>query len=321
MDLTAGHYRAIRPDFLDKSWRQGCEIFCKSKEDGKVRFLKFAYYDPSSHGRILKMMKADDCRELFIHETDLIRYYEEAVFPKLRSKLDHEKPALQKVEDIYLVARNVLQEYFVNIASAKILRNLNGLMELFEQYLSEGNLGFMDVFGITRKDLHIHTHCANVGLYCMILGIRLKMQSEAVQELGLGGMLFDVGKKEIPQEILTKEGELNEDELRIIRSHPAAGRKILDNMKCYSENILRMAAEHHEQFNGGGYPSKLSQDKISPFAKVCSIMDVFNALTSERPFRRQFSVVETLTIIKGKMAGYFDPKVFVNFIKIMASGS
>ena len=92
-------------------------------------------------------------------------------------------------------------------------------------------------------------------------------------------------------------------------------------MKCYSENILKMAAEHHEKYDGTGYPFQLKGEKISLYARVCGIMDVFGALTSPRANRPGMTPFAALTEMKNNMEGHFDMRILVNFIKILADAA
>lgn len=322
MDSIAYHFRAINPKFLDKRWEEGFELYYKAEEEDKdARFLKFTDYTPAVHKKILGMMQADNCQELFIHENDLIRYHKEVTFRFLETDLAKEAPALEKVKSIYGVTRKILQEYFVSIASTKILRSLSGMVELLEEQLTQNDLGPMDVYKITEKDHHTYTHCANAGLYCMSLGAKFKMKSEALRELGLGGMLFDIGKKKVPYGILFKKDQLTPQEFKMVRKHPAAGKKILNDTKYYSKNILRMAGEHHEKYDGEGYPFGLDGEKISPFARICSIMDVFAAMTSDASYHESHTPMQALMIMRDKMPGAFDQKIFVDFLRTLAAKS
>jgi len=219
------------------------------------------------------------------------------------------------------LSEQVIKEYFENIGSSRILRCLEDLVKIIQQCLERGDLEFIDVFHVAKKDYHTYTHCINTGVYCMALANKLQMNADAVCEIGLGGMLFDIGKKSIPYEIIMKEGQLEPEEFQYIRKHPSAGRKSLNDMKCYSENILKMVAEHHEKFDGTGYPFQLKGDKISLYARVCCIMDVFGALTSPRSNRPGMTPFAALTEMKNNMEGHFDMRILINFIKTLADAA
>lgn len=322
MDTIAHFYREVNSAFLNKNCGQGFEISYLAEYDDNDDpvFRKFVNYTPENHEKIKKMMEADDCMEFFIHESDLIKYYKDFKVRNLQTALENQPP-LKVLKEAYLVGEQVLKEYFENIGSSRILRTLEDLIKIIQQCMDRGKLEFIDVFKVTKKDYHSYTHCINVGFYCMALGNKLQMKAEAVREIGLGGMLFDIGKKSIPYEIIMKEGELAPEEFQYIRKHPSGGRKALNDMKCYSENILRMAAEHHEKYDGTGYPFKLKGEKISLYARVCSIMDVFGAMTAPRANRPGMSPFAAVTEMKNKMEGHFDMRILINFIKILADAA
>ena len=322
MDTIAHFYREINSGFLNKNCGQGFEIhyLAEYDDDDQPVFRKFVDYSPENHEKIKGMMEADDCMEFFIHESDLIKYYRDFKAKELQKALENE-PLKKVLKDSYLVSEQVIKEYFENIGSARVLRTLEDLVKIIQICMDRGKFEFIDVFQITKKDYHSYTHCVNTGMYCMALANKLQMKPEAVREIGLGGMLFDIGKKSIPYEVVMKEGELEPHDFQLIRKHPSAGRKFLNDMKCYSENILKMAAEHHEKFDGSGYPFKLKGEKISLFARLCSIMDVFGALTAPRANRKGMTPFAAVTEMKNNMEGHFDMRILVNFIKILADAA
>jgi HD-GYP domain-containing protein (c-di-GMP phosphodiesterase class II) len=323
MDSIAHFYREINSGFLNKSCDQGFEISYLAEYDDNDQplFRKFVHYTPENHEKIKKMMDGDDCMEFFIHETDLIRYYKDFKIKTLSDALKNGEPPKKVLKMTYLLNEQILKEYFENIGSSRILRTLENLITVIQDCMAQGKLEFIDVFLITRKDDHSYTHCTNTGMYCMALATKLKMKPEAVREIGLGGMLFSIGKKFIPYDVITKEGELTPEEFQLLRKLPSASRKILNDMKCYSDNIMKMALEHREKFDGTGYPFQMKGEKISLYARVVSIMDVFGALTAARPNRKAFTPFSAVNEMKNNMTGHFDTRILINFIKILADAA
>jgi hypothetical protein len=132
MNSIAHFYREIQPDFLDQRWEQGFEFYYKVESGEEDRFLKFTDYSPSNHKRILELMNGDDCEEFYIHENDLIRYYKEFFLQSLKDKLSGNENSLENVKQIYIVYRNILKKYFVNIASTRILSLFDELVPILE---------------------------------------------------------------------------------------------------------------------------------------------------------------------------------------------
>ena len=323
MDSIAHFYREINSGFLNKSCDQGFEVSYLAEYDDNDQplFRKFVNYTPENHEKIKKMMDGDDCMEFFIHETDLINYYKDFKIKTLSDALKNGESPKKVLKTAYLLNEQILKEYFENIGSSRILRTLEDLVSTIQDCMAQGKLEFIDVFLITKKDDHSYTHCTNTGMYCMALANKLKMKPEAVREIGLGGMLFSIGKKSIPYDVIIKEGELSPEEFQMIRKLPSATKKILNDMKCYSDNILKMALEHREKFDGTGYPFQMKGERISLYARVVSIMDVFGALTAARPNRKALTPFTAVNEMKNNMTGHFDTRILINFIKILADAA
>ncbi len=325
MDSISQYYREINRGFLDKAWRAGPEIgfelyYRLDKSEREPQFLKFASYTPETRLRIRKLLESDSHQTLFIHENDLIRYYRDFLIDNLNQSLSQEQPYEKILKDSYEVARMILREYFESIGSSRILRSLGDVVNIMQTCIALGGMESKDIFKLTVRENNHHSHCANTGLYNLFLGCKFKLETRAIQDLGLGGMLFDIGKKTIPDEVLEKKGKLTPEEWQFIRKHPSAGKKVLNDMKCFSPGILNMAMEHHEKFDGSGYPFGLTGEKISYVARICTISDVFNALVCKREHRPSFSPFEALKEMKTKMNGQFDSRIFIDYIKAFAGG-
>jgi len=136
-----------------------------------------------------------------------------------------------------------------------------------------------------------------------------------ITDVGLGGMLCEVGLLTLPPELNPKKAKLSPAESEKIRKCPAKGRRMLEDLDCFSENVLRVVEEHHEKFNGEGYPKGLVGDKISFFARVSSIIEVFEDLTSGRYDKQVYTTKDALVFMTKESTGDFDPRVFSSFIK------
>ncbi|MFQ5444390.1 MAG: HD-GYP domain-containing protein, partial [Nitrospinales bacterium] len=216
-------------------------------------------------------------------------------------------------------AQKLLGDFFVGLASVRAFHFLRELINLQAEILIMYGLLFEDVYTVTEKGCHLNTHCANVGLYNMVYGIQKKMEFDEIRDLGFGGMLIEVGMTLVPQKILDKQESLSPEEFKEIRKHPSLGRSILLDAKCCNSRVLRIVGEHHEKFNGEGYPGGFSDKKIFPLAKICSIMDVFDALTSERPYHKPVSPMEAFALMNDEMAGSFDNEILFNFMGLLGA--
>jgi putative two-component system response regulator len=140
-----------------------------------------------------------------------------------------------------------------------------------------------------------------------------------VEQFGYSSILHDVGKVHIPDAILTKPGALTEEERRVINEHPIAGERILGQNPFFS-SARRIARSHHENWDGSGYPDGLSRYSISVEARIVHVADVFDALTSRRPYKAAWEHAEALRAI-GEMSGRgFDPEIVAALISLASRG-
>ncbi|MDZ7898825.1 MAG: HD-GYP domain-containing protein [Arcicella sp.] len=140
------------------------------------------------------------------------------------------------------------------------------------------------------------------------------LTEDQVREAGLAGLLHDIGKMAIPNEVLNKPGKLTDSEFATVRDHPEAGSRMLIESKQVSALVLDVCLHHHEKVDGSGYPHRLEGEQISLFARMGAVCDVYDAITSNRPYKQGWDPAESIR----KMAewkGHFDPVVFQAFVK------
>lgn len=320
-DQAEQGFRKIDIGFLKAESTELYDVFYRTQVFGSPKFVKFASNHPSHHEKVLKVIASgESTEEFYIHEEDLIKYHQQAT-QSLRTMISNPQiPLKKKTQKIYDLSKEVMKEFFNKHASEKILRSSEEVMSVMDQCLTENGAGFHSISLITSKDYYTYTHSVNVGLFCMTYGIKTKMGQNDTRNLGLGGMLHDVGKVKIDSAVINKNGKLTPEEFRVIQGHSMHGREILESMRCYESNVIRMAGEHHERFNGGGYPDGLVGEEIAYFARICKVMDVYDALTTRRTYKKALAPIQALTIMKKEMEDEFDLQILDNFVKFMGPG-
>lgn len=161
-----------------------------------------------------------------------------------------------------------------------------------------------------------YSHCVNVSLICHIFGKWIHLTKSENEILTLCGLFHDIGKLEIPQSIIMKPAKLTDDEYNTIKTHTVIGYEMLKNKKI-DQRIKNCALMHHERIDGSGYPQKLKDNKIDNFAKIVSIADVYDALTSKRVYRDPLCPFEVLSIFGKEGFTKYDPKYLVIFFEQM----
>jgi len=309
-------FKRITRDFFKKEWQDSFDIFYQVPVDGEKKFVKFAKFDPQDYSRLDAILKEKHNESFYVREIDLYKYYQFNILKHLLLGLSQDTPPANEVfQRVYPVATRILQDYLEIPASDEFLVLLDELPKALAKSLNSENLLFHELYSITLKENTIQAHCVNVGLYCLCLARELGMNRADREEICRGGMLADIGKQFIPEEVMFKEGALTDEDMQTIRLHTAFGKKKLNEQRRYSKTVLRMAGEHHENFDGSGYPLKLAGNDIHLTARLCKIMDVFNALTSHRPYREVMTPIQALTLMKEKMGKQFDLQLLSAFIQ------
>ncbi len=172
---------------------------------------------------------------------------------------------------------------------------------------------------LEHKDEYTKGHCERVTEYTIAIGRAMEFDDNDIMHLELAGMLHDIGKLAVPDEIINKEGKLTEQEYEIIKGHPAAGYRLLENI-TFLETSKSILLQHHERVDGKGYPLGLRDSEINLCSKIISVADAYDAMTSSRPYRKSAlskeQAMQQLEICKGSQ---FDRNIVDVFIELLKS--
>lgn len=143
----------------------------------------------------------------------------------------------------------------------------------------------IDISALKTSDEYTFKHSVDVATISMILAKKQGLDSKKVYEIGIAGLLHDVGKTKVPLEILNKPGPLNDDEFEIMKQHTVYGYRIVQENAIFNNEIALTVLQHHEKINGNGYPLKANANQITPYAKIMTIADIYDALVTDRPYK------------------------------------
>ncbi|MBF0520959.1 MAG: HD-GYP domain-containing protein [Nitrospirae bacterium] len=181
--------------------------------------------------------------------------------------------------------------------------------------LTEANLGMLETLGstIAKRDSDTNSHNYRVAIYAVSLGEALHLKDDEIRSLIKGSFLHDIGKIAISDNILLKPGKLTEEEFEHMKDHVLHGMDIVGRYS-WLRDAVDVVVYHHERYDGKGYSGQLMSEEIPIGARIFAIVDVFDALTSKRPYKEPYSYEETLEIIKENSGKHFDPKLLEVFI-------
>jgi len=165
----------------------------------------------------------------------------------------------------------------------------------------------VQITDIRLHDSYTFSHSVNVAVLATMLGNLCGYSKSKLQVITLGGLLHDIGKLAVPTSILNKPGALTADEFKIIRRHPSEGRRLLKELKSPIASILAIiAVQHHEHIDGSGYPNHIRGKSIHPYCRITAIADVYDALTSVRPYKKAYKPNVVYQMMMHNSPGHFD---------------
>lgn len=196
--------------------------------------------------------------------------------------------------------------------------SIDFFQDFLDKALTSSNDNFLNIFQLMQKtkssDDITFSHCYAVAMTTNTLGKWLGLQGDDLEDLTLAALLSDVGKTMVPNEILYKQGPLNEEEDLLAKNHVSYSGKLLEKVDLSSQ--IRSAIQfHHEREDGSGYPFGLVGDEIPYFAKIIAVADVYVALTSKRPYRRLYTPFEAMHILERDFIKTLDVTILTTFLK------
>lgn len=230
---------------------------------------------------------------------------------------DKELPPDKRALIVQNYSLEVMKNLFSNPSAEVIAATKMGIAEIVDVILNEDETAK----GLTRlvsHDFYTYTHSVNVGIKSMMLAkvVFPHASKQEMDELGAGFFLHDLGKVKISSRIINKTGALTVEEMGVMKTHPYQAYKLLCDTRQLTTKTWIIAMQHHEQDNGTGYPRGLRGNAIHPYARVCSIADVYDALTAKRSYKEQKPPIEALRIMYKEMANHFNAELLQTFISL-----
>lgn len=246
--------------------------------------------------------------EIKLPEDEVIK----SIKPVVKTSLSSE---LKKAKNIVKNASSTMQKMFTDVRMGKAINpeDATELVQEINDSISRNADALISIVRLKNKDNYTYIHSVAVCALMISLSKKLGYDNEFRQKAGMAGLLHDLGKVFIPLEILNKPGKLTDQEFDIVKNHPQQGYDLLKTCQNISQETLDVCLHHHEKYDGTGYPGKLKEDEISVLVKMSTICDIYDAITSDRPYKKGW---EPTVCIKqmSQWVGHFDPVIFRAFV-------
>jgi putative nucleotidyltransferase with HDIG domain len=207
------------------------------------------------------------------------------------------------------VVRDVIEAAFSHDQIDQTVKAADQLGGLAADIVTHDEFAAGDLFRVLHHDYATFSHSTNVAFYCGMLAAELGHSKVEIKQITTGGLLHDIGKLQIDEAILCKPGKLDDSEFRLIQAHPLNGFRTLAQRDDLVEGQLMMAYQHHERIDGKGYPVGCLGSEMHPWAKLCAVVDVFEALTSHRPYRKPMKRSKAIMLQQRDSGTHFDSEM------------
>lgn len=290
--------------------------------------IEFSVYENSENGSFTKLypqnstIKFND-RENLIKRDDLFIDKEELnIFLRYsfnrieRIASSQYIPAKQKTILFFLIGKTLVDAIHANPMDVHGIQNFGRFIKSYIDLMMHSDKAANLMLEEASQSRYAVSHGFNVSTVSMLIGKRLYGNNRLkLWELGVGGLLIDLGMTRISSDITKKKGKLSESELMIMRQHTFIGKKISERLDL-DKTIIDMVYYHHERYDGSGYPKGLKGEEIPKYARIAAVADVYDAITTDRSYRKGKNYIEALSEIY-KLRHQFDPKILDTLLKVV----
>lgn len=209
-----------------------------------------------------------------------------------------------------------IQYLYKDVSSDEFAATAADITSSLMEAILENDAIAMNVDALKISDEYTFKHSVDVATIAMMIAKQNGMDEGSIYDVGVAGLLHDVGKSKIPGDILNKAGKLSEEEFAFMKQHTLLGYQVLKEKGNVKQEVMLAVLQHHEKINGKGYPLGLPAEKITDYARILSVADIYDALVTERPYKKAFSQQDAIEMIMA-MTDELDVNYMRNFLDIV----
>ena len=307
-------YTAITGMSLIENTEIEFDLFLKNGTGGQSKYVLFCRGNEQFSPERREELFSKKGGKLYISTKDTDKYfkYQEKNLKAIVN--DKSKSSREKSGAVYQVAENLVANLLDDPKSGQNMERVSAWVSSTVSHILQDDNTFSSLFKVTSHDYKIYTHSINMSVIGLLFGKHISLKPNELNRLGAGMLLHDIGKTTIPLNVINKSGRLTGKEFKAVEKHPKAGMELLEHRASVDIMSLKIVIQHHENYDGTGYPYGIGGTEIHLFGLIGRIIDVYDAMTSNRPYadaKRPFAV---LAEMKGKMSNCFSEELLREFI-------
>lgn len=306
---------AIRADTI-----VGCDLYLQNCINNEIRYVLYCSGTNVVKSDKIQDLQKNQIKRLFIRKEDQ-KIYLRYVEASLKHIVNDDRVDIkEKAYIVYDVAKNIMNDVFEDPRSGEqVVRSKSWVSNTID-FITRSKGSFSGMMSMISHDYYTYTHSINVSVLGLLFAKYLGFDGGEMPSFGTGLLLHDVGKTQIDPATINKKERLNDEEFARIKMHVEIGADILKQTGCVDSTSFPPIMQHHEKYNGKGYPNGLRGDAIHKYGKIAGIIDVYDAMTTKRPYSDARKPFLALKIMNEEMIGSFDEKYFKDFILFLGSG-
>lgn len=254
----------------------------------------------------IKLLHARDTGNSFFVKNEDKQAYRDWVREDMNSTLLN---PFEKAQILRESSIAILEDLFQEENVGKAIEEARPIVKDFLDLMENEPESMAYLISLSGHDFYTYNHSLDVSIYSLGLGSAMTFDRKTMEELAIGSLFHDIGKRNVQLEILCKKGGLTENEWVQMRMHPQFGLMILNENKNISDAVKAACFEHHESWSGNGYPQQIGGHEIHPFARIIAITDTFDAMTTQRSYNVPMTPTDAVAMITQKLKERYDPEM------------
>lgn len=245
---------------------------------------------------------------------------EKSISPQARKQIERlhtdDRSKVELSDSVKTRVAEGIQFIYSNTESKELADTTNNIASNLMNAINSTDAIAVDISALKTSDEYTFKHSVDVATMSMVLAKQQGLSQKQIYEIGVAGLLHDIGKTKIPLDILNKPARLTDEEFAVMKQHPVFGYRMIKGRDEFSNEICMAVLQHHEKMNSKGYPVGFPSDKITQYARILTIADIYDALVTERPYKSAFSQREAVEMIMS-MTGELDLTAMKSFLESM----